>query len=106
MENPLIMEAGQLLCIQNGMGMCLFVCEGLGILTEEHEWGDVVLKAGRDVLLQRQGKAIFMARTRTSLRLAVPPGRKARLEVKTYRGHCPIVLKAWEVSARRPMLCG
>jgi hypothetical protein len=106
MDNPLVMEAGQLLCIKNGMGMRLSVCEGSGILTEEHEWDDIVLSAGRDLLLQRPGKAIFMARTRTSLRLAVPPPRKARLEVKTYRGHCPIVLQAWEMCPRRPKLFG
>ena len=104
METLLQISAGEMLCIDNGAGIRLAVCDGLGLLTQEDEWDDVVLKEGALFSLSRNGKTLVTSRNPISLRLALPSACKARIQIKSRARARPVVLRTLHTPERSSVL--
>jgi hypothetical protein len=100
MAETIHLATGHMLCIQNGSGIHISVRDGIGVLTQEHEPDDVVLRPGSEFTVQRRGKTIMMAKTNLRLMLSSSSICNARIETKAYKGSRPVVLRTLQVPLR------
>lgn len=107
-SKPVVMDGGQMLCLRNGAGILIALCQGCGVLTQEDDWDDVVLKNGSTFALQNHGKAILMGRNQTGLRLTlvIPSPSEARIEIKRYISHCPVLITTVNMPRRGAVAAG
>ena len=100
MAETIHLASGHMLCIQNGSGIHISVRDGIGVLTQEHELDDVVLRPGCEFTVQRRGKTLMMAKTHLRLVLSAASMCNARIETKAYKGSRPVVLRTLQVPLR------
>ena len=94
MEESLALAAGHMLCIGDGRLTRICVHLGWGVITQEEDPEDAVVKPGAVFIVRRDRKAILVART--DMTIAITPAcmrQAARVQIKTYVGPRAVVLR-------------